>query len=613
MTLGRQRGGSTSSGSTSRAPTPLLAPEESTPIEIRPLQEVGRFAVLRLFLRIVVFGAGMATRRLLRRATPADTALRTREFLEDLGGLWIKAGQLISLREDLLSHEMATQLSQLSHRAHGFAPEIARKVLEDSIGSPVETEFAYYEEHPFAAASISQVHRARRRSDGVLVAIKIQRPGITKTLERDVKLIGILTQLVRRMPRVSHMDWDETMREIRRIALEEVDYRYELSNLYEIRKKLKKHKVDVPKVDRRLSNDRVIVMEYVDGVLMSHLMQVLQTDPERARRWCAENNIEMEKVGKRLLNSFYRQLFEDNLFHGDLHPGNIMLLRDSRFALIDLGTVGSVEQKLMEYYRLMSQSFNQGNYAKAIDYFLLQTETVPVMDVASFKKEATEIFRAWERRSSLLGLSYYEKAITGGVAVEFANLAQRYKIGSANQFLRVSRSLATMDANLGILLGDTNPNKIMKKYFEGARRRELRRIRKEAPQKVGAALYEGRMTLGFASETLRQNAIKVHGIHRKIDSMVKSTMGILRLVLIGLLVVITYDWIAHHHPDKLDRIIGKVHFLESVAERIPAYHQEWALILMAFLIYMIRQTSRVRRQYAKPAATLPNGRVATGI
>ena len=169
-----------------------------------------------------------------------------------------------------------------------------------------------------------------------------------------------------------------------------------------------------------------------------------------------------------------------------------------------------------------------------------------------------------------------------------------------------------MDANLGILLGDTNPNKIMKKYFEEARRREVRRIRKEAPQKVGAALYEGRMTLGFASETLRQNAIKVHGIQRKVDSLVKSTMGMLRIVFIGLFVVITYDWLEHHHPAALDRTLGELKFLETVAHRIPDYHEEWALIFMAFLLYVIRQTGRVRKQYAKPAATLPNGRIAAG-
>jgi hypothetical protein len=169
-----------------------------------------------------------------------------------------------------------------------------------------------------------------------------------------------------------------------------------------------------------------------------------------------------------------------------------------------------------------------------------------------------------------------------------------------------------MDANLGILLGDTNPNKIMRKYFAEARSREMKRIAKEAPAKLGAALYEGRMTLGFATEMIRQNAIKVHGIQRKIDSLVKSSMGALRLLLIGLFIVISYDWAEHHHPAALSRTLGELSFLETVAHKIPDYHEEWALIFMAFLLYLIRQTGRVRRQYAKPSATLPNGRVAAG-
>jgi len=610
VTAGRLQRKAAGSVSAKRAPSPLLAPEESAPIEIHPVQELGRLAVLRLFFRILAFGLGMGARRLTRRSTPADAAHRTRDFLENLGGLWIKAGQLISLRTDLLTKEMADELSQLSHRAHGFSPAIAREVLEQSIHSPIEDTFSYFEEHPFAAASISQVHRARRRDDGVLVAIKIQRPGIAAVMERDVKLIAFFTRIARRVPRIAHIDWDETMREIRRIMSEEVDYRFEVSNLHRIRKLLKKHNVVVPKVDRWLSSDRIIVMEFIDGVLMSHLSHTLQHDPDRARRWCEQNNIDLKKVGSRLMRSFYRQLFEDNLFHGDLHPGNIILLRDSRFALIDLGTVGTVEQKLLDFYRLMSQAFNAGNYAKAVDYFLLQTESVPVFDITEFKKEAVELFRAWETRSNLLGLSYYEKSITGGVAVEFSNMAQRYKIGSAYQFLRVSRSLATMDANLGILLDDKNPNNIMKQYFQAYRRREFKRVRKGGFGKLLSAANEGRMTISFATETLRQNAIKVHGIQRKVDSAVKSLMGALRLLFVGLFVVIGYDWLDHHHPSSLDRTVGEVSFLETVAQKIPEYHEEWALVFLVFLLYLIRQTGRVRRSYAKPAFTLPNGRTA---
>jgi ubiquinone biosynthesis protein len=596
-------------GGRDRVPTPLVDEHERRAIEILPLRGVGRFGTLRLALRIVAFAVGVAARRLTRRSTPATTAERTRMFLEDLGGLWVKAGQIISLRSDLLSVEMADELSRLTHRAHGFPPVVSRQVIEDSLGVPIEQVFSSYEEHPFAAASISQVHRARRRSDGALVAIKVQRPDIDGVFERDLKLIHVLIRLVKRVPQSSHVNWDETFREMQRIMREEVDYRYEVSNLYRIRKTLKKHGVVVPKVDRRLSNGRIIVMEFIDGVLMSDYSSVLKRDPDRAQRWREENNVDPKKVGSRLMRSFYRQLFEDNLFHGDLHPGNILLLRDSRFALIDFGTIGSVEQKLLDYYRLMSQSFNEGDYSKAMDYFLLQCDSVPVIDIAAFKAEAVEKYRNWEVRSNLLGLTYYERSITGGVAVEFAQMTQRYKVAPSHQFLRVTRSVGTIDANLGLLLDDSDPNKIMRRYFKEYRRRELRRLRKDASTKAVKGLNEVRMTTAFASEAIRQNAIKVNGLRRKVDELAKGLLGAARFVLAVGFVVLVYDYFHHHHPKSLDGFDARFEFLEAVAERIPGYHPEWALIFAVFTLYLLRKLGKAKRRYAQPMVTLPNGRM----
>src|SRR4051794_5112548 len=182
----------------------------------------------------------------------------------------------------------------------------------------------------------------RLRRDGVLVAIKVQRPGIVALLERDLSVIKMLSRLAQHMPGSSHVPWDGLVRELRRVFTEEVDYRYEVSNLRRLRKTLREHNVYVPKVYRRLSGRQIIVMELIEGVLMSDYSRIQATDPTRAASWCEENNVEPRKVGSRLMRSFYRQMFEDNVFHGDLHPGNIVLLRDSRFALIDLGSIGTL-------------------------------------------------------------------------------------------------------------------------------------------------------------------------------------------------------------------------------------------------------------------------------
>lgn len=597
-------------------PTPLLTESEIPRVEIRPLKGLGRFAVTRSLLRIMAFVLGLAVRKLTRRSTPEQAALRTRNFLEGLGGLWIKAGQIISLRTDVLTREMADQLAQLSHRAYGFPPEVARQVLEDSLkessGLRIEDVFSSYEDEPFAAASISQVHRAQLKRNGTLVAIKIQRPGIKEIFERDFKLIRLLVRVIRHLPGMGYVTWDATLREVDRIMKEELDYRFEISNLYRLRKKLKGHRIHVPKVYRRFSADRIIVMEYVTGVLMSDYVRIQKSDPERLRRWCERNNVEPVKVGSRLMRSFYRQLFEDNLFHGDLHPGNIILLRDSRVALIDLGTVGSVEKKLIEYYRMMTQAFSVGDYSKSVDYFLLLADSVPVMDMTEFKSNAVEQYRAWEARSNLLGLTYYEKSVTGGVAAEFAQMARKYRIAPSYQLLRVTRSLGTLDANLGILLEDSDPTKIMRKYFVQYRRREFKRLRKDGASKALGVLMDARMTMIFGAETLRQNAIKIHGIQRKVDSVVRSAMGAFRLLLCLGFVVVTYDFLLEHDAGFLNRIGAREGALDIVARKIPSYRPEFALFFIFFLAYLIFQTGRIKRSYSRPAFTLPNGRTTDG-
>ena len=140
-------------------PTPLVNSASVSPIKIVPVQTLGRFSTLSLVMRLIGFAFGMFWDNLLRRGTPAEKAVHTREFLESLGGMWIKAGQLISLRTDLLSREMANELSQLTYLTNGFDPDIARQVVETELGRPIEDVFEFWEAHPFAAASISQVHR----------------------------------------------------------------------------------------------------------------------------------------------------------------------------------------------------------------------------------------------------------------------------------------------------------------------------------------------------------------------------------------------------------------------------------------------------------------------
>ena len=246
-------------------PTPLVQGSRP-PITIVPVKRPGRFSGLRLLGQLWIFLAKYYWDKLRQRGDVTTRARAARDLLESMGGLWIKAGQLLSLRTDVLSREMADELSSLTYQAQGFAPELARAVVETALGKPLEAVFDYWEEMPFAAASISQVHRARLRANGRWVAVKVQRPGIQEVFARDLGLISGILRRMHYIPGLRFITWDGMVRELERMMGEEIDYRYEAANMRRMRKLLRKHKVYVPKPYRRLCTQHIIVMEFVPGV-----------------------------------------------------------------------------------------------------------------------------------------------------------------------------------------------------------------------------------------------------------------------------------------------------------------------------------------------------------
>lgn len=594
-------------------PTPLVDAGERPPIQIAPIKKLGRFSSLRLTLQIFGFLARLLWAVKVLRRPPSEIATRCRTFLEGLGGLWIKAGQILSLRTDLLTREMADELSKLQYRAYGFDPEVSKRRLEDALGRSVGEIFDVYEDMPFAAASVAQVHRAHLRDEDVWVAVKIQRPDIGEVFDRDRAVIAFILKLFGRLPALNYVKWDGMIRELHRITGEEVDYRYEAENIRRMRKLLRAHKVYVPKMFRRYSSKHVLVMEFISGTLMSDYLHVTRTDPARAALWRRENNVSSYKVGSRLQRSVYRQMFEDNLFHGDLHPGNVMLLRDSRFALIDLGTTGSLERKFLQLYQYQTQAFAEGDFSKACDYYLMMADSIPVFEINKFKAEAVEVFRAWEARTHMRTLSYYEKSVTGGVGTEVADIARRYRVNLSWQFLRVGRALGTMDASLAVLLGRANPNRIMRKYFTQLRSRTVRNLLNGGViSMAGGTLNDLRQITSFASDTLRQEAIKFEGMRSTAAYMLGVVFGFLRFGLFAGGAILLYDFLDQHHNAIVEPMQDDIGAFGDATEIIDTrYPYEIGVAALLAVVVLFWVAGRIRKHLNRDQVRLPGGRLDT--
>jgi ubiquinone biosynthesis protein len=489
-------------------PTPLFENGRRSRIELRPALFRETHGRWRLVSKVAPWIARNLWCRIRRRYSPEDSARRLRLLIEDMGALWIKVGQLVSLRTDFLSKAMCDELSKLQFRTIGFPPEDARKILERELGRPLEEVFVDFEAEPFAAASICQVHKARLRESGVTVAVKVQRPYVDLDLERDFRVIEQLLGMLIRFQVLPHLKWDSLLWELRQVLREEVDYRYEAANLRRMRKSLKKHEVYVPKVYGALSTRRVLVMEFVPGVLMSDYVQALRADRPRLDAWLRENNIDPEQVGTRIFRSFFRQLMEDNLFHSDLHPGNVMLLRDSHVCLIDLGSIGSSDVNFLRLYALNMAAVGQQDYQRAVDYTFLLCEELPAVDLAGLKAEVTRCYRDWDAKLALDGVPYHERSIAavGGTSGKALINA---KVAASWQFLKISRTWTTLDAALNFLLPDANYVELIGGYFREAKERNKERIRELGVRGLAARTFselaEAAMFQGASARRKSQN------------------------------------------------------------------------------------------------------------
>lgn len=461
-------------------PTPLITTTERSPVPIvdelsraklRRFKGVGKMAVLLLkIILLKVFGQLNATKlgRLFGN------------YCQQMGVLWIKVGQLMSMRSDLFPLELCTELSRLQDRAEGFSPELSRQIIEEGLGKPLEKVFSHFEETPFAAASIAQVHRAFLKKEKINVAIKVRRPLVDKVFRQDMSMIRHLFMLMHRFSIMSYMRWPDMLWELEQVFNEELDYRYEISSQQRLRKTLDRHNIYVPKIFETYCTRQIIVMEYVEAVSMTDYLRVKKQDPARLTKWREENNIKPGKVGKRLFNSYLRQVLEDNLFHADLHPGNIFLLRDSRIVLLDFGSIGSSEGDLLRKYDAYLEALSTGQFAKAIDVFLLIMPDLPSGCLTEVKEELQRRLHAWDSRCRVKELPFKEKS-TSTVSDEMTRVMARYGVTINWAFFKMLRGWITMDTSLRELIPSADLPRVMQNYTKKRRGREFRKVLKELP------------------------------------------------------------------------------------------------------------------------------------
>ena len=473
-------------------PSPLVPPSARPPVPIQPVRRPSRLRTLYVLAHLAGLVLALLRSLLRRKGTPDRFPQEVREVFERLGGLWIKAGQFLALRVDLLPVPLCHELARLQSHALGFPAEAARAIVERELGAPVERYFDIWEDEPFAAASIGQVHRARLRQEQIWVAVKVQKPWSSELFALDFAVMALVARLAAALNVLAHMRWMDGLIELRQIMREELDFGFEAASTRTMRRLLRPHRLYVPRVFRQYCTSLVLVTEFLDMVLMADYLRVAQTDPARLAQWHAENGVRPRAVARRLVHSFQRQMLEDNRYHGDMHPGNIGLLRDNRVALIDFGTTSFTENEYLQRFRAFMRAFATGQFAKGADLCLMLCASLPEIDLTETHARLVRVLQSWSTRTWVRELPFHDKSMDN-LTLEVMQVLLKDGCTMEWAWLRLHRASSTLDASLIELYPGIDYRAMTRQYFVMAGRRKVR----QAVQAMGA-----RRALKAATESL---------------------------------------------------------------------------------------------------------------
>ncbi|MBD3242223.1 MAG: phosphotransferase [Chitinivibrionales bacterium] len=527
---------------------------------------IGRYTEIVSVLAAYGFGSILAslniekyiilTRKLLRSRGGAATRRMTqwerlRHALEDLGPTFIKLGQFMSNRPDILPGALIAELEKLQDSVAPFPANEAAAIFERELGRPVDEVFARFESEPCASASISQVHKAVLRS-GDEVAVKIQRPRIVDRIAEDIGILGHLATLAERSYRpLQRLRPTQLVEEFRRMLDKELDFAVESSHIARFRKDFEHEpKIIAPAVYGSLSTRRVLVTEFVHGVGVLDLDQLRQMGHDT------------RDIARRGAEAMLKQIFDFGFFHADPHPGNILVQQDGTICFLDFGAVGILPPSLRYHLGLILYGVVTKDSQRIIKTLALLTHE-PIRDMPALEYDLTEFIEEYS-------LAQLREVNVGDILRRFTRIIIDHELTIIPGFYVLLRAIVTTEG-VGYRL---DPDFNMVSYLEPYVKRLIRHAPR-APYLIYDAYFLALDVAGLLKdlpfetrELLRQartGQLKVQFEHRGLESMVTAhTQLVNRLVfsivlaalIIGSSVVVHSGLPPHFHGVPAFGIIG---------------------------------------------------------
>ena len=319
----------------------------------------------------------------LKHITPVDEELRfverVRAIFEELGPTFVKFGQVMSLRPDLVPEDLLRELGKLQDQVPPVAAEQIGPFIEEQLGRPVSEIFSEFDFRPVAAASLSQVHRGILRSNGKQVAVKVQRPNIRANIQSDLDILEAVFRFwSEQSDELHNHDLVELVQTVRRSLVRELDFKLELSNMDIARSYSEQEEIRIPETFTAFSSDKLLVMEFFNGLKFQEIVSSAEVDHRRIAR-----------LG---LHAAVKQILEDGFFHADPHPGNLLVDSNDNLCIIDWGMVGRLtERDRFSLTSLLSAVVDKDSDALVQSFLHLCAEKEKSVDKDALQRDLLEL------------------------------------------------------------------------------------------------------------------------------------------------------------------------------------------------------------------------------
>ena len=375
---------------------------------------------------------------------------KARLILQDLGGTFVKLGQLLSLRPDLIPNEYCEEFKKLLDEIPPFSYAEAKEVIESELKKPIGKIFSNFDKKPIGSASIGQVYRAVLKN-GQVVAVKIQRPGIKKSIETDIDIMYKLASLFEKNIKFRAYSPKTIIEEFELYTKNELDYKREARSIEKIYKNFVNYNnVKIPKVFWDYSTEKILVMEYIEGVKLSEI-EKLKTANKR-------------KIAGNIINAFMKQVMEDGFFHADMHPGNIVVLKNNKIALLDFGITGRLDNELREKGIRLLTAIVEKNPEEVTESLLEIGTKTRRFDVAEFEDEVEGVLETLRHENNA--------AFTNAMYSLVSDTCPKYGLKLPVDLILLAKGVVTAEGTCRNLDSRLNFIEVSKPYVDNLMRKE---------------------------------------------------------------------------------------------------------------------------------------------